>query len=150
MNKDVPNQVDGQHMLSMRVLVAANQSDYPGCNFLDPLAALDSLAKIEIRTVPSSGYNKKFQLYFGSRTMRFNYGPSGYDAVTIVPRTQLGHWYTVQVVFDLHTELADVWVDGALAARNVPIHPGPIVDVGLSGWDLPGRVQLDDLRGVKH
>jgi hypothetical protein len=82
--------------------------------------------------------------------MRINYGPTGNDAITIVPRTQLGRWYTIQVNFDLNTELADVWVDGALAARNVPIHPGPIVALGLSGWDLPGYVQLDDLQGLKH
>jgi Tol biopolymer transport system component len=149
MNKEVPDQLDGQHTLHARVLVDALGLG-SGCNFSDSLAALDSLAKIEVRTNPSSGYNKKFQLYFGSRTMRINYGPSGYQAVTIVPRTQLGHWYTILVTFDLSTERANVWVDGVLAARDVPVHPGPIVDLGLSGWDLPGSVQLDDLRGMKQ
>jgi hypothetical protein len=121
-----------------------------GCNFFDLLAPLDSLAKIEVRTNPSGGWEKKFQLYFGSRTMRINYGPSLSDAVTIVPRTQLGHWYNIQVNLDLSTELADVWVDGVLAASGVHVHAGPIVDLGLSGWDLPGYVQLDDLHGMRQ
>jgi Tol biopolymer transport system component len=141
MDKNVPDQAGGQHVLSVRVLVEA---PHPGCAFFD------SLAKIEVRTVPSGGWEKKFQLYFGSRSMRINYGPSPYDAVTIVPQTQLGHWYTIQVFIDLDTERADVRVDGTLAAQGVAIHPGPIVDLGLSGWDLPGYVLLDDLRGVKR
>ncbi len=149
MGKDVPDQLAGQHIIRVRVLVEAPHLG-SGCNFFDLLAPLDSLAKIEVRTNPSGGWEKKFQLYFGSRTMRINYGPSLYEAVTIVPRTQLGHWYNIQVNLDLSTELADVWVDGVLAASDVRVHAGPIVDVGLSGWDLPGYVQLDDLHGIKQ
>lgn len=141
MDKNVPDQAGGQHVLSVRVLVEA---PHPGCAFFD------SLAKIEVRTVPSGGWEKKFQLYFGSRSMRINYGPGRYDAVTIVPQTEPGRWYTIQVFIDLNTEKANVWVDGALAAQGVAIHPGPIVDLGLSGWDLPGYVLLDDLRGVRR
>jgi Tol biopolymer transport system component len=140
MGKDVPDQLDGQHTLSVRVLVEAN---HPGCAFFD------SLAKIEVGTVRNNGWDKKFQLYFGSRTMRFNYGPTLRDAVGIVPQTRLGHWYSIRVDFNMNTDRADVWVDGALAARDVPMHPGPIVDLGLSGWDLRGYVQLDDLRGMR-
>jgi Tol biopolymer transport system component len=140
MGKDVPNQLDGQHSLSVRVLVEA---EHPGCAFFD------SLAKIEVGTVRNNGWDKKFQLYFGSRTMRFNYGPTLRDAVGIVPQTQLGHWYSIRVDFNMNTDRADVWVDGALAARDVPMHPGPIVGLGVSGWDLPGYVQLDDLRGLR-
>lgn len=146
MGKDVPDQANGQHTLTARVLVEANPN-YFGCAFADG-AFLDSLAKIEVRTNPNGGWDKKFQLYFGSRTMRINYGPTQRDAVPILTRTQLGHWYTIQVNFDLNTELAQVWVDGVLAARDVPIHPGPVTDLGLSGWDLPGYVQLDDLHGT--
>lgn len=153
MGKDVPDQSDGQHTLRLRVRVEAPLSG-AGCNLQDPLAPVDSLAKIEVRTNPAGGWEKKFQLYFGSRSMRINFGPTPPEAATIVPMTQLGRWYTIEVTFNPTQASATVLVDGApppgLPGGVVPIHPGPVVEIGLSGWDLPGSVQLDDLRGMKH
>jgi hypothetical protein len=136
MGKDVPRQVDGRHAFTFRVRVTG--------------ATLPSLAKIEVRTNPGAGWDKKFQLYFGS-SMRVNYGPTSPQAALFVPADQMimGHWYHVRVEMDLALEQIDIWVDNQLAVSHIPMHPGPITDLGISGWDRPGFVELDNIIGMR-
>jgi hypothetical protein len=104
-----------------------------------------SVAKIEIQTNPSAGWDKKFQVYFGS-SMRINYSVSG-AAQTIVSATSSGRWYHIRIEMNLVSGIADVWVDGNIAASGIPMHPGPIVSLSISGWDRAGEIYLDNLLG---
>jgi hypothetical protein len=131
MGKNIAKQTGGIHRFEFRVMVTG--------------ATEPSLAKIEMRTNASAGWDKKFQLYFGS-SMRVNYNPSG-AATNIVPSTQMGHWYHVRCDMDLDSGRMDVWVDGVKVASGIPMHPGPIVGLSLSGWDRAGAVFLDNLLG---
>jgi hypothetical protein len=134
MGKNIPNQNGGRHILGF--LVGLIDADSP------------SVAKIEVRNNGNSGWDKKFQIYFGN-TMRVNYAPNG-AAVTFVTTTEMWRWYHVQLDLDLDLNLLNIWVDDTLAAEDIPIHPGPITALGLSGWDRPGAVYLDDLMGGRY
>lgn len=133
--KDVPNQSDGRHTLSFRVRVTD--------------AVHPSLAKIEVQTTSANLWGKKFQVYFGN-SMRLNYGPTPGQAYTFLHQTEMGRWYDIRLEINLDAELVSVFVDDALAASNIPIYPGHITNLGISGWDRPGKVDLDDLLGVKN
>ena len=137
MGKDVPDQTSGRHTFVVRAKVTGPTNP-----------AEPTLAKIEVRTDPGTGWTKKFQLYFGAH-MRVNYSPTG-AATIIVPTIIEDRWYHIRGELDLEQELLDVWVDGVLAASDIPMHPGPITDLGLSGWDRPGAVFLDDIVGFKN
>jgi hypothetical protein len=129
--KDVPDQGAGRHIFEFDVMVSG--------------ASEASLAKIEVQTNPNAGWDKKFQVYFGS-SMRINYNRSG-GAQTIVSSTGSGRWYHIRFELDLNTGNVDVWVDGSLAASGIPMHPGPIISLSISGWDRAGEVYLDNLLG---
>jgi hypothetical protein len=131
MDKNVPKQSEGQHRFEFDVMVEG--------------ATEASLAKIEMRTNTSAGWDKKFQLYFGS-SMRVNYSPKG-AATNIVPATKMGHWYHIRCDMDLDTGKMDIWVDGTKVVSGIPMHPGPIRGLSLSGWDRAGMVSLDNLVG---
>jgi hypothetical protein len=124
MGKDVPRQVAGFHALDLDVMVED--------------ATFASVAKIEVKTDPRPGESgiwadKKFQIYFGD-SMRVNYGASG-EAITILPATQPGRWYHLRAAISLVDERLTVSVDGSVVASAIPIGRGPIVSLGLSGWD---------------
>lgn len=129
--KDVPDQRSGLHRFEFDVMVEG--------------ASEASLAKIEVQTTPNGGWDKKFQIYFGA-SVRANYDPSG-AAASLISTVQMGRWYHIRCEIDLGAGSFDVWVDGALVASGVPMHPGPITSLALSGWDLSGSVSLDDLMG---
>ena len=61
----------------------------------------------------------------------------------------MGRWYAVQCDMNLDTGLVDIWVDGVRVAEDIPMHPGPITSLALSGWDFPGAVYLDDMIGAR-
>jgi hypothetical protein len=139
--KDIPDQTSGLHTFVVRARVLGDT---------DP--AEPTLAKIEFRTDPSTGWTKKFQLYFGAH-FRINYDPSG-AAKIILPDNQLqtNRWYHIRGEMDLDHELLDVWLDNVLVAEDIPMHPGPLTDLGISGWDR-GRtdfVEIDDLIGFQN
>jgi hypothetical protein len=131
MEKNILNQSSGQHRIEVDVMVNG--------------ATEASLAKIEVRTHANAGWDKKFQIYFGS-SMRVNYSPSG-AATNFVPSTQMGRWYHLRFDMDLDSGKMDVWVDGTKVASGITMHPGPIVGLSLSGWDRAGSVYLDNLFG---
>ena len=135
LTKTVPVQSARFHVVELDVMVTG---------------AVDaSVGKLEVQTSPNLGWDKKFQIYFGT-SMRVNYGPTG-AAVTVVPATQMGRWYHLRCQADLSTGLLDVYVDDALAASAVPMHPGSIRSVSVSGWEfVPGRVYLDNLVGFQQ
>jgi hypothetical protein len=133
MDKDVPDQSNGRHVFSFRVKVSG--------------ASEASLAKIEVQTAEYTGWTKKFQIYFG-KSMRVVYSPSN-GTVFFVPATEMGRWYDLRFEIDFSTGTLDIWVDGSLTAAGVPMHPGPLVSLSISGWDRAGRVWLDDLLGFK-
>ncbi len=133
--KVVPDQGNGRHTFTFKVRVTG--------------AAHPSLAKIEVRTTPTPFWDKKFQIYFGN-SMRLNFGPASGQAYTFLPQTVMGQWYDIRLEIDLDTELVSVFVDDTLAVSGLPVNPGPITDLGISGWDRPGKVELDDLLGVKQ
>jgi hypothetical protein len=134
------------------VMVKPVPAEDAGCQVLEfdvrVDAAVDaSIAKLEVQTDPASGWSKKFQIYFGTG-MRLNYGADG-SAVGILPSTVTGRWYHVRCDMNLGSGLLDVQVDGVTAASGIPMHSGPIVSLGLSGWDLPGTVFLDRLHAER-
>lgn len=134
-DKNVPSQATGSHELSFRVRVTGG--------------TVPSMAKMEVRpTVGANNWDKLFQIYFGN-SMRINYGPTPGQAHTFICNTQMGKWYDIVVRFDLDGQVATVRVDDELAAQNIPIYPGPMTNLGISGWDFPGSVHLDDLTGIK-
>ncbi|MFQ6021936.1 MAG: PKD domain-containing protein [Acidiferrobacterales bacterium] len=133
MGKNVPDQVNGRHVFGFRVRVTG--------------ATTPSIAKIEMQTRRNFRWDKKFQIYFGN-SMRLNYGRDGRAVVFLAP-TESGRWYAVECLMDLDTGVVDVRVDGVLVAAGIPMHPGPITSLGLSGWDRAGAVRLDDLVGSR-
>lgn len=133
MSKNLSNQNSGIHRFELDVRVDG--------------ATVSSLAKIEIMTTANAGWDKKFQIYFGD-FMRVNYNSSG-AATTIVSSTQSGRWYHIRCEIDLDSNTLDVWVDNSPAAAGITMHTGAITQIGISGWDHPGIVFLDNLYGVK-
>ena len=133
-SKDVPDQHSGQHMLEFDVRVTG--------------ASQASMAKIELKTNANNGWDRKFQVYFGS-SMRVNYSRTG-AAATFVPATQMGRWYRIRLEMNMNTGLLDVWVDESLGASDLPMHPGPITGLSLTGWNRAGAVYLDNLLGVSR
>jgi RNA polymerase sigma factor (sigma-70 family) len=129
--KNVPDQASGNHRFEFDVMVSG--------------ASEPSLAKIEIVTNPNAGWDKKFQIYFGS-SMRINYSGTG-AAQTIVGSAVSGRWYHLRFDLDMTAGTVDVWVDGSLVTSDIPMHPGPITQLGIAGWDRTGEVNLDNLRG---
>ncbi|MCH6581858.1 MAG: cellulase family glycosylhydrolase [Proteobacteria bacterium] len=133
MGKDIVDQLDGQHAFSLRVKVTGTDSP--------------SVAKIEFGTRRNLGWDKKFQIFFGN-SMRVNYGADG-RAVQFLSATEPERWYTIAGDIDLDRDILDIAVDGILAAQGIPIHPGPMTSLGLSAWDRPGAVTLDDFQGSR-
>jgi hypothetical protein len=130
---DVADQTSGRHRLSFRVKVDG------GVNA--------SMAKIEVRTDPSTGWDKLAQIYFGT-SMRLNYDPNG-AAATVVPATAQGSWYNIALDIDLDHDWIDVRVNGTVVATHVPVRNGPITALQFAGWDLPGSVTLDEVKGER-
>jgi RNA polymerase sigma factor (sigma-70 family) len=106
-----------------------------------------SLAKFEFTTTSNAGWDKKFQLYFGT-SMRVNYNSSGTSA-NFIQSTQDSRWYLIHCVMDLNDDTLDIWVDGILVLENIPMHSGPLISVSIWGWDRGGVVLLDNLLGTK-
>jgi hypothetical protein len=131
-DKDVPDQTDGTRTFEFDVMVSG--------------AIQPSLAKIEMNTVKNNGWNKKFQIYFGS-TIRVNWGPRRGEAVQVVSTVQDGHWYHIRIDMDLDRNDLDIWVDGSKVGALIPMHTGPITGISISGWDRTGAVYLDNLLG---
>lgn len=131
-NKNVADQTSGRHRVSFRVRVDG--------------VVNASVAKLELRTGSSSiGWDKLAQIYVGTG-MRLNYHSSG-AAASVIPTMAYQQWYTVAFDIDLANRWVDVTVDGAPVATHVPVYASSITELQLAGWDLPGWVQIDDLRG---
>ncbi len=133
MGKNVADQASGRHLFSFHVRVSA--------------ATTPSIAKIEMQTPRNLGWDKKFQIYF-SDSMRLNYGRDSRAVVFLAP-TEMGRWYSVECLMNLDTGIVDIRLDGIPVATGIPMHPGPISSIALSGWDRPGSVKLDDLLGTR-
>jgi hypothetical protein len=134
MSKNVNDQIFGIHTLDLRVRV-----DNP---------ANKSLAKIEIRTTGNPNWDKKFQLYFGT-SMRLDYGPVT-PHVEFLSNVVSGRWYDVRAQIDLNTNLVDVYLDGVQTLNDIAVGPGPITELSVSAWDLPGLVYFDDINGCTN
>jgi hypothetical protein len=119
--------------------------------------ALASLAKLEVDTYPRPGEtgkwaNKKFQVYFGS-SIRITYGAEPVELI-LVPNTQANSLYRLRFDIDLVQERVSAWVGADRRGSSLPMGAGPLVGLGLSGWDRTdevtgpvGPVYLDNLRG---
>lgn len=103
-----------------------------------------SMAKLEVNTNNNTFWDKKFQLYFGS-SMRLNNSPS--TAINFVSQTVPQRWYQIKVIFDLSTNIADLYLDGVLVLNDVVIGAGSISGIAVTGFDDPGYALLDDIRG---
>jgi RNA polymerase sigma factor (sigma-70 family) len=133
MSKNIPNQSSGIVWFEFEVLVTGGDTA--------------SMAKFEMTTNPNAGWDKKFQIYFGT-SIRVNYNGSG-AATNIVNPTVMDHWYLIRCEMDMDSGSLKVWVDGQLAAENIPMHSGVLTTIGLWGWDKSGSVYLDNLLGTK-
>ena len=131
--KNIPNQNSGLIFFEFEVQV--NDATQP------------SVAKIEMVTISNAGWDKKFQLYFGSG-MRVNYSSSG-SAASIVSSTESGRWYSIRCQMDISSGLLKIWVDGLVAVENIPMHPGSLTALSIWGWDRAGSVNFDNLLGTK-
>ncbi len=133
LDKDVPDQASGRHTFKLRAKVSG--------------ATSASVAKLELKTTPSGGYDKKFQIYFGN-SMRINYNKTA--TTTLVNSTVMGQWYELRCEMDLDAGLFNVYVDNKLIAGNLKMHPGPITALSLTGYDRNGAVYLDDFLGFSQ
>lgn len=133
MGKFVPEQDTGRHRIELRVYIEPGDT---------------TMAKLEVRTTRSANWDKKFQLYFGSH-MRLNYGPTQADAAIFLAAVETRRWYHVLTELNLATDLVDVYLDGIKTLENIKVSSGPITDVSVSGWDLPGFVYFDDIFGCR-
>lgn len=106
-----------------------------------------SMAKFEMTTKPNAGWDKKFQVYFGT-SFRINYSGSG-GSTTIVSSTVMDRWYRIRCQLNLANDRLKVWVDGNLVAENIPMHSGVLTQIAIWGWDKNGYVLLDNLLGTK-
>ncbi|MGH7491012.1 MAG: right-handed parallel beta-helix repeat-containing protein [bacterium] len=133
MEKNVSNQTAGVRTLEFQVLVQPSDT---------------SMAKIEIRTTNNPNWDKKFQLYFGT-SMRLNYGPTQPEAMVFLAQTEPLRWYHVQAVIDLDANRVDLFLDGVRVLDDIAVGAGPITRLSVSGFDYPGYVLIDDLRGCQ-
>jgi PKD repeat protein len=133
--KDVPDQNSGRQGFSFLVKVSGTTH-------------LPCEAAIEIQTDPSTGWSNKARFCIGP-SIAVNFSPSGADT-TIVSSTVPEQWYLIHGEIDLNTNLLDVFVDGQLKVSGIPVHPGPIRALGITGQDQGGAgvVFVDDLIGV--
>ncbi|MGI0014531.1 MAG: FlgD immunoglobulin-like domain containing protein, partial [Nitrososphaera sp.] len=131
MSKSVSAALSGTQSLEMKVRVE------------QPNGA--SMVKLEVNTNNGQFWDKKFQIYFGS-SMRLNNSPS--SAVNFLLQTVPQQWYTVKVVFDLGTNLLDLYLDGVLVLNDVTIGAGAISGIAVTGFSAsPNYVLLDDILG---
>jgi sorbitol-specific phosphotransferase system component IIA len=125
------------------IIMGRDVADQTGCNTLEfdvkiSEAAAASVAKIEVQTDPRPGEvgkwaNKKFQIYFGT-SIRVNYGAGG-EAAILVAATEMDRWYHVSASMNVTDEVVSLSVDGSIVTPPLPMGRGPIVSLGLSGWD---------------
>jgi len=132
MGKDVPDQTSGRHRLELRVRVSG--------------VVNASVAKLEVDNGATTGWNKLFQIFAGTG-LRLNYDPSGASVIlagALVP----GANYDVRVDFDLGTGHFDAFVNGAASGSGTMSQTNRrIATLGLSGWDVPGSVVMDEIIG---
>lgn len=128
-SKPVPVQTAGRRRFSFRVRVDGGTTA--------------SMAKIELQST-GSDWGKLAQVFFGT-TMRLNHSLT--QAAPLVGPTVMGHWYYIELDIDLDQHRINAAVDGVPLAFQLPISVGPITGLSISGWDVPGSVTLDDLRG---
>lgn len=109
-----------------------------------------SVGKIEFQTPLNNGWDKKFQLFFGT-SIRVNYSPAG-ASQTLVAATQARHWYHLRCNLDVNAGQMSIWVDDALATPTaLPLHPGAIIGIALTGWEFrAGKVYVDNLVGASN
>lgn len=129
-SKTVPIQTAGRRRFSFHVRVDGGTTA--------------SMAKIELQTDPTLGWGKLAQVYFGN-TMRLNHSLTA--SAPLVGPTVMGHWYYIELDLDLDHHWINAAVDGVPLAFQLPIQAGPLTALSISGWDVPGSVTLDDLRG---
>jgi hypothetical protein len=132
MHKSVPVQSTGIVHLDFDVIIAD---------------ALDSsMAKLVLETYPNSGWDRKFQIFFGTSIRVNNFPTDG--AITIVEDVADRKKMHIKLEMNLDSETMWIWVNGKQAATHQPMHPGPITGLSLSGWDLNGSVYLDNIIGI--
>lgn len=142
-NKPGPKLVRVEGRGDNPIIMGRDVPDQSGCNTLEfdvkiSEAAAASVAKIEIQTDPRPGEvgkwaNKKFQIYFGT-SIRVNYGAGG-EAAVLVNATEMDRWYHVSASMNVTDEVVTLSVDGSIVTPPLPMGRGPIVSLGLSGWD---------------
>ena len=133
-NKNVNDQLGGKHSIKMNVLIDGN----PGLGESAP-------TQFEIRTTGNADWDKKLQLLFGA-DMRLKFGPAVQDVQVFLPAIDLipRHWYEVEAVVDLDSNVVDINLDGQPRLSAVPLGPGALTEIALSARDLPGVVYFDE------
>lgn len=137
---DVPDQSYGLHIVEFDVYVnGANNS---------------STAKLEVKTYGNGIQDKLFQIFFGDG-MRVNH----YFNLNTTPLLPVGGasfgWHHFRCEIDLNPNdpklnFINIYIDGVLRATNLPIQPGPITAISVTGFQFPGRqgfVRLDNVLG---
>jgi hypothetical protein len=134
---DVPDQPFGMHVLEFDVFVAAANNP--------------STAKLELKTVGGGIQDKKFQIFFGDG-MRVNYFFNSMTTELLPAGGASFGWHHFRCEVDLNSSLFNIYIDGVPRAFFLPMQPGPITAVGVTGFQFAGRpgiVRLDNTLGYR-
>src|SRR5262249_7175290 len=134
---DVPDQYYGLQILQFDVFVGAETANNP------------SAAKLEVKTFGSGIQDKKFQIFFGDG-MRVNHNYN-FNTTNLLPGGGASFgWHHFRCELDLNSNYFNIYIDGVPRALYLPMQPGPITAVSVTGFQIPGRpgnVRLDNVLG---
>jgi hypothetical protein len=134
---DVVDQYNGLHILEFDVFVAAANNP--------------STAKLEVKTPGGGIQDKKFQIFFGDG-MRVNHFFNSITTNLLPAGGASFGWHHFRCEVDLNSNSLAIFIDSQLRAAFLPMQPGPITAVSVTGFQIPGRpgfVRLDNLLGYR-
>jgi|GEM_PF-6743326 len=138
MVKGVGTQNNGKHVFGFRTKITSDGKDA-------------SMGKVEVKaTTDNIAWDKKFQIYIG---VGLRYQSLNNGSTALLNNIEKGQWYDIECLIDLDNNRVDIVIfkEGAVInfIRNLLMDDGPIAGLGISAWDLPGAVYIDDIFGYK-
>jgi len=134
---DVVDQFGALHILEFDVYVDFSALGNP------------SVAKLEGKAPGSGTLDQQLQIFFGAR-MRVNHFSNSITPPLLPGGGSSFGWHHVRVEIDLNANFFNVYIDGLARAFSLPMQPGPITAVSVTGFQIPGRpglVRLDNIVG---
>jgi hypothetical protein len=129
MAKSLPALSDGRYILMFEVRVAgANE---------------DAVAAISLEAGTLEAWDKKLQVLVGP-SMLLRLGPDD-EVIELLQQMVSDTWYQVILELDLDQGFTNIWVDGVLVASGLQIELDSLYALTVSGWDVPGFAEFDNL-----